>query len=292
MFNGILLINKPKNITSSDALNLIKKKFSLKKIGHAGTLDAFASGVLVAGVNEGTKVLPFFMEREKVYEAIFVLGKTTDTLDETGKIFDITNDVPPVSKINDVLKEFIGDIMQTPPDFSAVKVKGKRASDLVRSGNKVELLPRKVHIHNITVEKYLCSELYLKINCSKGTYIRALARDVGERLGCGAYVKRLVRTEISPYTLAMTKDLEDVLKTDDLEGLLVSIEKSLPFLDKIYVDEKEKDSLKKGRIVKRNEKIKDGIALALFENRAVGIVEVSKRTAGSVIIKPVRIINY
>lgn len=291
MFSGILLINKPENITSSDTLNLIKRKFKIKKIGHAGTLDAFAGGLLIAGINEGTKLLPLFMAREKVYEALFILGKTTDTLDETGNVvYTHRGKNPELFDIENVLKTFIGEVMQIPPDFSAVKLNGKRASDIVRNGEPVNLAPKRVLIKDIIVERYAFPELLLKIKCSKGTYIRALARDLGELLGCGGYVKTLTRTEISPYKLDDAKVLTDILLSYDLESLVIPMMESLPFLDKVIVNESEKSMLRNGRAIEKNTNYRTGLAVAVFENQVVGLVDVVTEK-DSIIVKPVRIIN-
>lgn len=297
MRSGILIINKPPNITSADVLNLIKRRFKIKKIGHGGTLDAFAEGILIAGIDEGTKLLPFFMDREKVYEAVFELGVKTDTLDGTGEIiYEYKGEAPEFAIIEEALKSFIGEIMQVPPLYSAVKIRGKRASNLVREGQEVELTPRKVLIEEISIEGYNYPELALKIRCGKGTYVRAIARDLGDLLGCGAYVKRLIRSEISPYNLANAIAMEKILGMDRLDEVIIPIIDSVPFMQRLLLNEEEKRLLRNGRSILIKDKnlvkdlTKDKVAMAIYGSEPVGIVEVMVTTKG-IVGKPMRIFN-
>lgn len=291
MFSGILLINKPKNITSFEVINLIKKHFKIKKIGHAGTLDSFATGLLIAGINEGTKLMSLFMEREKVYVATFVLGKTTDTLDETGKVIDeYSKALPDISIMKQELKSFVGEISQVPPKFSAIKINGNRASDLVRMGEKIEIGPRIINIYDISILGYNLPEITVKIRCSKGTYVRAIARDLGEKLNTGAYVKELQRLEISPFKVSDARSLDEILSSPAIQNVAIPLVDSIPFLNKIEVSEEEKHAIKKGIRIEKKCVLNEGKMLAIKEKEAVAIVDVEVKD-NVYMVKPVRVFN-
>lgn len=290
MYNsGILLINKPERLTSAEVLNHIKKQFRLKKIGHAGTLDAFATGLLIAGVNEGTKILPLFMERDKIYITTLILGEETDTLESSGLvIYRHKGALPGLIQIEKVLTNFIGEVLQIPPSYSAIKINGKRASDRVREGEKISMKARLVRIDKIEILHWTPPELTLKVYCGKGTYIRSLARDMGRMLGCGAFVKSLERIEISPYTVGEGKNLEEILKEKNIENIIIPMKESLPFVEKVILEKEESESLKKGRFVEKEGLKEASVAIALTAEDAIGIVKIEKK--GEVaIIKPVRI---
>jgi len=200
----ILFINKPPGPTSHDIVDRVRKITDEKRVGHAGTLDPFACGLLIVLVGRGaTKRQAEFMKLDKEYIATLHLGAETDTGDVTGKIQMSKSKCQIKSKIqmSKILKKFTGEIEQVPPEYSAIKIKGKKAYELAREGKKVELEPRKIKIYDIKILDYTPPLLELKINCSSGTYIRALARDIGRELGCGAYVEKLVRTKIGKYSL-------------------------------------------------------------------------------------------
>lgn len=246
--NGMLLINKPESITSSEVINKIKKKFSIKKIGHSGTLDKFASGLLILGINEGTKILNYLIDKDKIYDAVFELGKTTDTLDITGKIENICSSTEPTfEKIKNVIEQFIGEQYQIPPKYSAIKVGGRRSSDLIREGKETKLMPRLVNIYNIDIKSYQYPYLNLIIECSKGTYIRSLARDIGEKLETGAYVKKLIRTEIPPYTLEDSISLDKLLVMENISKVIVKLSEFIRFMPQIFIDDIEKSLLERGK---------------------------------------------
>ncbi|MFQ5705923.1 MAG: tRNA pseudouridine(55) synthase TruB [bacterium] len=198
----VLNINKPENCTSFDVVKRIRALVAVKKVGHAGTLDPFARGVLLICTGKATKRVSDLVDCDKEYLATIELGKVTDTLDRTGTI--IRETVPPVfdrATILRVCNQFTGEIWQTPPMYSAIKIKGQRLYDLARRGMVVDRKPRKVTIHHIELLNFDSPRMELRVTCSKGTYIRALAYDIGEELGCGAHLNELVRTRIGPYKL-------------------------------------------------------------------------------------------
>ena len=202
---NILLINKPPGPTSHDIVDDVRKITGESRVGHTGTLDPFAEGLLIVLVGrEATKRQAEFLKLDKEYIATLRFGAETDTDDITGSSLSFARDRGQKITINDtkrVIQKFIGEISQIPPDYSAIKIKGKKAYELARKGEKPKLEPRKIKIYNIKILNYEWPLLELTVQCSSGTYIRALARDIGRDLGCGAYLEKLIRTKIGKYSL-------------------------------------------------------------------------------------------
>lgn len=200
---GIFAVNKPIGITSHDVVDLVRKKTGIRRVGHGGTLDPLATGVLVIAVGrENTKRLDEFVKGEKEYMAEVFLGANSTTDDAEGLIENVnTKRLPLLSEIVETIKLFIGDIMQTPPIYSSVKIAGKPSHRRVRRGEDITLQPREVIIKNIEILEYEYPILKLNITTGPGVYIRALARDLGEKLGTGGYLKGLVRTRVNTFTL-------------------------------------------------------------------------------------------
>jgi tRNA pseudouridine55 synthase len=213
MLEEILNINKPLNWTSFDVCNALKRSYPRKtKIGHAGTLDPLATGVLVVAIGKATKSIPLLQDTSKEYIATVTLGAVTPTYDAEFYPENITP-TPNITKsdIQDLLPQFTGKIKQTPPIYSAIMVNGKRAYELARKGVEVELKEREVNIESISIESFECIEgvtiFKIKVRCSKGTYIRTLANDMGKVLGCGAFLSGLVRTAVGDYRIEDSIDL-------------------------------------------------------------------------------------
>lgn len=221
-----------------------------KRIGHTGTLDPGASGVLLACVGKATKVVQFLTEYDKQYEAVIKLGITTDTYDREGKITKVREDFKISSdKIRKVIDSFKGKIWQTPPLYSAIKYKGKKLYQYARAKKKVEVKKRKVEIKDIEVLGIDIPYVKLKIGCSKGTYVRSLVFDVGEKLGCGAHLFSLRRTRVGPFKLVDALDLENVSGLQDegkIPDTLVSLEKALSHLPSVVVTKSFAEKVKHG----------------------------------------------
>lgn len=198
--SGLVLLDKPEGVTSFQALGALKKALDLRQVGHLGTLDRFASGLLPVLVGSSTRLAFLFEDADKAYRAVFQLGRSTATLDPEGEIVSEAP-VPSLERIQQALECFRGRIQQTPPEYSAVHVGGQRAYQLARAGRKPELQPREVTIHRIEVLRFEPPELELAIDCSKGTYVRALARDLGRLAGSCAYVSRLSRLRVGDFLL-------------------------------------------------------------------------------------------
>src|SRR5262245_3651013 len=208
--NGLLVLNKPRGITSRDAVNRAQQWFPRKtKIGHTGTLDPLATGVLVLCVGSATRLTEYVQDLPKTYETMLRLGARSDTDDADGTTTHVAGVVPPtIEVIQFVLETFIGIIEQVPPAYSAAHVSGERAHERARRGEEVTLKPRPVRIESIEVLGYAYPHLRLRIDCGKGTYIRSIARDLGDKLGCGGYVEALRRTRLGPFTPVQAVPLE------------------------------------------------------------------------------------
>jgi tRNA pseudouridine55 synthase len=199
---GILNLNKPRGITSRGALDLVKRLVRPAKCGHAGTLDPLASGVLVVCVGKATRLIEFVQQMPKKYRATFLLGRTSPTEDLEGEVTELVDaPIPSRSAIDEACSRFVGTIEQRPPVFSALKVKGRPAYALARKGRTVELASRPVTVHRLAVVSYEYPELVLDIECSAGTYVRSLGRDLAESLGTGAVMSGLVRTAVGPFAI-------------------------------------------------------------------------------------------
>ena len=204
---GFLVLDKPAGISSARALNMLKSRFGPGvKLGHAGTLDPFATGVLVVLIGVATRQCERVMGLAKGYEATMCLGATTPTLDPASPPVPCAkwDGTPPTQdKIENVLQQFVGELSQVPPAFSAVKLGGHRAYDLARRGRRIELAPRRVNVHRLTLIEYEWPHVRIVLECGRGFYVRSLARDVGEVLGTGAYLRALRRTFVGPFDQAL-----------------------------------------------------------------------------------------
>ena len=198
--NGWLILDKPVGVTSTHAVSRLKRIFNAKKAGHAGTLDPLASGILPVAFGEATKTVPFVQDGEKAYRFTVRWGAETDSDDSEGAITRTSDERPAPDQIADLLPRFIGTIMQTPPAYSAIKINGERAYDLARDGEEVNLAPRPVTIHALDLVRTDENEAVLEAQCGKGTYVRAIARDLGRLLGCFGHVVALRRTRVGPFT--------------------------------------------------------------------------------------------
>ncbi len=200
--NGWLILDKPKGIGSTDIVNLVKKKIGKQKVGHGGTLDPQATGLLPIAIGEATKTIRFTESLLKTYEFNVIIGVSTDTDDASGNIILRSKRRPSTNEIRKAVKNFKGDIEQLPPKLSALKVNGKRAYDLFRKGIKFELSPRKIFIKEIhIIERKDSDNINLKMTCGKGCYVRSLARDLGNELGCFAHADKIRRTTYGPFKL-------------------------------------------------------------------------------------------
>jgi tRNA pseudouridine55 synthase len=235
-------VDKPDGITSLDVVREIKHRFGVERAGHIGTLDPFATGVLPVAMNEGTKLVPFLEGGPKDYQVTLRLGEETATDDWTGQVVmrqEWEGLVP--GEITALIHTFRGKILQTPPMFSAVKMQGKPLYRLARKGIEVERKEREVEIYRIQMEEVDLPLVRFNVSCSKGTYIRALGRDIGRKLGCGAHVLRLRRVRSGPFTLEQAiswERLTNLSTADALHPWLISLRAALPDLPEVIGDER------------------------------------------------------
>jgi tRNA pseudouridine55 synthase len=243
--SGILNVNKPRGLTSHRIVALVRKSSGVAKVGHAGTLDPLATGVLVVLLGRAARVSEYVMALPKVYRSEITLGQATTTFDAEG---DVTSTAPvevSEERVRTALASFLGDIQQTPPPFSAAKVRGERAYRLAREGRPVALAPRPAHVHRIELLKCEPPKIEIEVECGKGTYIRSLAHDLGQTLGCGAFVSSLTRTRVGPFDIESAVDvaslesaLADGTWTDYLQPTDMGLT-HLPALTVLIEDEKD-----------------------------------------------------
>lgn len=217
MVNGIINVYKEKGYTSFDVVAKMRGIFGQKKIGHTGTLDPDAQGVLPVCLGKATKVCDLLTDKDKVYKATMLLGIQTDTLDISGKVCNKAVVNVTEQQVRDVISTFVGNIEQVPPMYSALKVNGKKLYELAREGKIIERKARKVSIYDITIDEICLPEVVMTVSCSKGTYIRSLCDDIGTKLGCYGCMKDLLRTKVACF------DIGDAYKISEIEKLKESI---------------------------------------------------------------------
>lgn len=214
MIHGVINIYKERGFTSHDVVGKLRGILRQKKIGHTGTLDPDAEGVLPVCLGKATKLCDLLTDKEKTYRAVLLLGKTTDTQDVSGTVLSEAPVTAEEEKVREAILSFVGDYDQIPPMYSALKVNGQKLCDLARAGKEVERKPRRVTIREIRIEKIdLPRDCTMEVTCSKGTYIRTLCQDIGENLGCGGCMESLLRTRVERFSL------EDAIKLGEVEAI-------------------------------------------------------------------------
>ncbi|MDI7258673.1 MAG: tRNA pseudouridine(55) synthase TruB [Thermodesulfobacteriota bacterium] len=309
--DGLLNVDKPEGMTSLDVVREIKARFGIKKAGHIGTLDPFATGVLPIVMNEGTKLVPFLEDDPKEYEAVMKMGEETSTDDLTGEVVwrgSMEGVSPEI--IRDIFVTFSGRIRQTPPMFSAVKVKGKPLYLLARKGIEIERGEREVEIFDIEIQKIDLPRVRFRVSCSKGTYIRTLSRDIGKKIGCGAHLVFLRRTRSGPFTLKQAIALEKLRGLSGIEFLLsylIPLKEALSGLPEVIGDERMVKKVRYGKeMVVRDLNAQplpafekgQWLRMSSPENELVAILkselkrgEIEKADPEKVVLRPIRIFN-
>ena len=276
--DGIIVVDKPAGKTSAAVVSRIKRLAGIKKVGHAGTLDPFATGVLICPINRATRLSRFFLHGRKKYAGVLRLGTETDTLDRTGRVVAESR-VPDIStqRIDDAVREFIGQIQQVPPAFSALKHNGVPLYKYARAGTPVEKPPRTVEIHDIRVTHVALPDIEFEVSCSGGTYIRTLCADIAKSLGCGGHLKELARTESSGFSIeaaASLQDLEAVGTPADLAPFVTPMAAALRGMPVHVADETLAEKIRHGRpISERDLQPADAGA----EDEKAGFVKITDR---------------
>jgi tRNA pseudouridine55 synthase len=281
--DGLLVLDKPAGMTSRAVVNRVQRWFPKRtRIGHAGTLDPLATGVLVLGLGEATRLIEYVQRMDKVYRTRLLLGARSDSDDADGVITPVPGavaaDVVTVAKC---VASFVGVLAQVPPAYSAAKVAGQRAYDRARRGEAVVLSPRRVQVHAIHILDYSYPYLDLEVRCGKGVYIRSLARDIGARLGCGALVHTLRRTRIGPFTSEEALTLDADAQT--VHTHLLPMEKAVGELPQLVLPESGRKCLEQGQAITLPEALK-----GVENNTEVAVVDAAGRLAAVALVDPVR----
>jgi len=251
--NGIIAVNKPKNITSHDVVQEIRHIIHDQKVGHFGTLDPIATGLLLIAVGKATRLFPFFSNMEKIYQGWIRLGISTDTYDSTGKpLGEERFSFPDKEMLLQVMRTFEGRITQTAPLFSAKKLKGKPLYTFARKNEKVVIKPHSVEIKAFRLYGYAPPQIHFYVHCSSGTYIRSLAHELGKKLGCGAHLAELIRNQIGSYDLKDALTLEEIrldMEQGRIRNFLLPLESLLPCFPKIILTEAGRKRAQSGGII-------------------------------------------
>lgn len=232
IFEGILLVDKPAGITSHDIVDRLRRKLKMKKIGHAGTLDPLATGLMIMLIGKATKVSQFLISLDKRYEGEFLLGVETDSQDADGQVVQEKPVSPEINeeRVKEEMKSFLGDQYQTPPMFSAKKIDGVPLYKMARKGKTVEREPRFIRINELSLKNWDSPRGEFSMACSKGTYVRTVLHDLGQRLECGAHLTSLRRTQIDQFEIEGAKTLEELetIPLGEFQSLLIPIHKAVP----------------------------------------------------------------
>jgi tRNA pseudouridine55 synthase len=255
--SGVLVVDKPVGMTSHDVVQVIRNGTGLRRAGHTGTLDPRASGVLVILVGPAVRLSEYVSASDKRYQAIIRLGGTTDTFDAEGRV---TPSKDPLNiteaQFEEALKSFVGEIEQTPPPYSAVKVRGRKAYEMARQGEEVNLEPRKITVHHLEVLEWTPPEVVIDVHCSSGTYVRSLANDLGEKLGCGAYLVGLRRTKSGRFTLRDSvplRKLQEAFAAGNWYQYLIPAAEALGDWPAVELNPDEVEGVRHGHRVKAKE---------------------------------------
>ncbi len=301
--HGWLVLDKPLGMTSTKALAIARRLLNASKAGHAGTLDPLANGVLPLAFGEATKTVPFLVDARKAYRFTVRWGAETSTDDSEGPVTRESTSRPTTEEIVRALPQFVGQIMQVPPAFSAIKVDGERAYDLARGGEVVELAARLTHIHRVELVEEAADSAVFEMSCGKGTYVRAFARDLGRALGCLGHVIALTRLSVGPFDLKAAISLENLEKsgTDGAaKRLLMPLATALDDIPGLAVTDQEASSLRlgqailaRGRVSLRAEAVVDGDAPSVpvyCRSRSGDPVAIAMFERGE--LRPTRVFNF
>jgi tRNA pseudouridine55 synthase len=300
--DGWINLDKPLGLTSTQAMAKVRWLMKAQKAGHAGTLDPLATGILPIALGEATKTISYIQDGLKTYSFTVQWGEQRDTDDLEGKVIETSDARPSKEQIESILPRYTGEIMQTPPKFSAIKIDGARAYDLARDGEEVELKEREVYIETLELLAVRPHDADFRMVCGKGTYVRALARDMGREMGCLGYITALKREKVGPFTLESAISLDKLAGLDDIarlnEAVLLPLETALDDIPALALREDEAARLRNGQVIafisrpdfeRLNQAGLDGTlqpALALCNSKPVALVE-----AEGPQIRPVRILN-
>ena len=268
--DGVIIINKPKGYTSHDVVNIVRKQLNMKKVGHTGTLDPNATGVLPILVGQATKISKYLIEHKKTYIATIELGEKRETGDSEGNIIESDSNIKEfdISIIKQVLQSFLGKQKQIPPMYSAIKLNGKKLYEYARSGQKVKVEPREIEIYKMELIEYKNNRIEFKVECSKGTYIRTLCENIAEKLGTIGYMKELQRTSVDKFKIEDSINLEELSK-DEAQKRIITIENIFKEKEKVYLNGKGVELFLNG--VQLTRELEDGVYRVYNNNNFIGL---------------------
>ena len=277
-FSGVLIIDKPAGLTSHDVVARVRRILHVRQVGHFGTLDPFATGVLPLSVGKATRFAQFYLKSRKAYEGIIQFGVSTDTYDATGK----PTSGPVEAQLNEsglnmMFREFTGRILQTPPPFSAKRVDGKRAYELARQNKPVQLKPVEVEIYALELLGIEGVSVRFAVECSGGTYVRSLAHDMGQKIGCGAHLAQLRRTAVAEFkeSRAVTlENLESVVQEGNMESCIIPLETLLPDFPELVVRGREEQSVRHGHTFQLAQVLRPGRGTSAGPQTAPGLLKI------------------
>ena len=282
---GFLNIYKPIGLTSHDVVSRLRKLTKIKQIGHTGTLDPFAEGVLPVCIGKSTRLIEYLAD-DKEYLAFLQFGKSTDTYDKDGVVTSTSDKKVSKQEILDILPKFQGEIFQTPPIYSAIKVKGKKLYEYARKGQEVEIEPRKVYIENIELKSFdfEAQQAQILIKCSKGTYIRSIAHDIGQNLDAGAYLYKLIRTQAGKFRVENSKALDAFQTFEDVKNSLINPIEMLDY-PRVMLSEDECKKVLNGMYIHNKNDISDSQVVILIYDDI--IISVGQTDGKKILIKKV-----
>jgi tRNA pseudouridine55 synthase len=270
---GFLFVDKEKGMSSFDVVRIVRGATGVKKVGHSGTLDPLATGLLVVAVGEGTKLLEYFVGHDKEYEFGVKFGYVSDTYDAEGKIEEVDSAaIVSREEVSAMITEhFLGEIEQIPPKYSAIKVDGKRAYDVMRRGGDVEMKPRKIHIYDFEIVEFTWPDVIFRVRCGSGTYVRSLAHDLGQVLTCGGYVSSLNRSKVGRF------DLKDAVGVGELdkknEQSMVRLESVVGDFPLLELSDDDFGGLSDGKVLLGKKVEQGGPTMAFYKGKLVGMLE-------------------
>jgi tRNA pseudouridine55 synthase len=299
--HGWLNIDKPQGMTSTQVIGRVRRVTNAQKLGHAGTLDPLATGILPIALGEGTKTIPFVQDRDKVYRFTITWGEERNTDDAEGEVTATSQKRPAADDIQKLIPRFLGNIQQTPPRFSAIKIAGERAYDLARAGEQIEMQPRTVTVYALRLLGVTPDTAEMEMECGKGTYVRSLARDMGRIMECYGYISALRRTAVGNFTEENSiplDEFEKIMQTSPPDQVLLPVETALDDIPALAMTEAEVGRIRQGqsiRFISRQDIDRFSVAgvddmtpiiLAIGDNKPVALLEKE-----GVALHPVKVFN-
>jgi tRNA pseudouridine55 synthase len=281
LISGVIVIDKPIGMTSHDVVQIVRKGTNIRRAGHTGTLDPRASGVLVVLVGPAVRLSEYVSASDKRYQAVIQLGTTTDTYDADGRVLSTTSVDISEKQFDDVLQSFVGQIEQVPPPYSSVKVKGRHAYDMARNGEEVDLEPRTINVYNLDLLEWAPPEAVIDVYCSSGTYVRSLAHDLGEKLGCGAHLICLRRTKSWRFTLRDSvplRKLREAFENDTWQNLIIPAAEALTDWPAVELTTEQLDIVRHGRRIPAEPGAGTMARAISEEGELIGLLELDPET--------------